>query len=244
MRRLVRWLFRLLILGIVLAAALVLLKDVLLKAVVEWRIRQHTGLSVSIRRLEAALFSPTVTAEGVKLYNPPAFGGSVLVDIPEVQAEYDPRKLIAGKVHLNLLRLRLNEIGMVKNSLGQTNLFALFSEADRPLTAALPASPPRVPQINPAPAPPAVPSPAPPRSPGTASRRLEFDGIDRLYLSLDTVLFIDQQLPSNSWVRPIGWKNYELRNIRTADDAKKWAVLLYYRIAVAQPRPLPPSRGR
>ena len=57
MKRLFRWLFRLLILAIVLLVALVLLKDIIIKAVVEARLREATGMSVTIERLELGLMS-------------------------------------------------------------------------------------------------------------------------------------------------------------------------------------------
>src|SRR5512139_341426 len=118
MKRVFRWLFRLLILGVVLAVAVVLLKDIILKAWAERRIRQQTGCSVTIHKLEAGLLAPTLTLEGLKLYNPPAFGGSVLLDVPEIHLEYDPWKAAGGKLHFRLLRFNLKELNLVKNAAG------------------------------------------------------------------------------------------------------------------------------
>jgi hypothetical protein len=243
MRRLFRWLFRLLITAVVLAVALVLLKDILFKAVAERRLREQTGLSVTIRKLEVGLLSPTIAAEGIKFYNPPEFGGSVLLDLPEIYLEYDPAKAALGSIHLNLLRLKLSEISLVKNNSGRTNLFSLFSV---PASKAAPAAPapdraaPSPPRLPPAASAKPVAS-APPPAPAARGRRLEFDGIDRLYLSLDNVTFVDQAAPSSNWVRAVGWKDRELKNIRTADDAQKWAILLFLQVAVPPPRPLPPT---
>jgi uncharacterized protein involved in outer membrane biogenesis len=219
MRRLFRWLFRLLILAIVLLVALVLLKDILLKALAEHRIRQQTGLSVTIQKLEVGLLAPTFTLEGFKLFNPPEFGGSPLFDIREVHFEYDPLKAAAGKIHLRLLRFNLNEINLVRNQFGQTNVFAVLAHLNQPKAA----------------------------SPGASTswtNRVEFGGIDRLYLSLGTVRFTDQARPSNGWTRTLGWKDYEIKNLQTAQDVNNWAMLLFLQAAVSPARSGPAGPGQ
>jgi uncharacterized protein involved in outer membrane biogenesis len=228
MKRLIRWLFRLVLLTIVLGAALVLLKDILFKAFLESRLRRQTGADLTIRKAELGLLAPTFTVEGLKLYNPPAFGGSVLFDIPEVHLEYDLRQALLGQVHLRLLRFNLHEANLVKNPVGQTNVLAMLAR----LTEKQP-SPPTSPS-------------APPASPSTGprTRRLTFGGIDRLYLSLGTVRFTDLGQPQNSWLRAINWKDYEVKGIRNAEDARNWGMLIFLQVAVAPSRPLPAERSR
>ena len=60
-----------------------------------------------------------------KLYNSAAFGGLPFVDMPEFHMEYDPAALMAGRLHIKLLRLNLAEVDLVRNAAGQTNLTAL-----------------------------------------------------------------------------------------------------------------------
>jgi len=129
-----RWAFRLLILGIALVVALLLLKDALVKGLVESRLRAETGMEARIGKFEIALFSPTVTIQDFKLYNRPEFGGGVFVDMPELHVEYNRGALGRGELHLRLLRLNLTEVNIVGSKEGTTNLEllkALQKERDR-----------------------------------------------------------------------------------------------------------------
>jgi hypothetical protein len=214
LRRVFRWGFRLVVLVIMLAVALLLLKDTLLRSWAEWRIRRQTGLSTSIRRLDLGLLSPTFTMEGFKIFNPPEFGGAVLFDIPEVHFEYDSRQALQGKLHLKTLRFSLKELNIVKNAQGRTNLFSVLSQA----------------------------APGGTNAPGPArGRRLDFDGIDRLYLSVGTVRYTDQRQPTNSWQRDLDWKDFEIQNVRTAEDARNWGLLLVLRVMASPPRQVLPA---
>ena len=215
LRRLFRWGFRLLILAIVLVVALLLLKDTLLRSWAEWRIRSQTGLSTAIRRFDVGLLSPTFAMEGFRIYNPPEFGGTVLLDIPEVQFEYDARQAWQGKLHLTTMRFNLREVNVVRNSQGKTNLFSVLSQAVPGGTNLLASS---------------------------RGSRFDFGGIDRLYLTVGTVRYTDQQRPTNSWQRDLNWKDYEIKNIRTPEEARNWAMLLTLRAMVSPTRPVPAIR--
>ena len=213
MRRLFRWLFRLLILGIVLLVALVLLKDTLLKALAEWRIRQATGMSVTIEKLEMGLFSPTFTMEGLKLYNTPEFGGSVCLDVPSVYLEYDPRDALSGKIHLRLLRVNVRELDLVRNQAGLTNFVSLVAtNTARPATMPVTSA---------------------------AKSRVEYGGIDRLYLTAGAVHYADLAHPASNWVRTLAWKDHEATALRTMDDFKNWGLLTFLQIVVTSPTPWP-----
>ena len=132
MKFIVRWLFRLLILGIVLAIALVLLKDVLLEEYLEARFRRATGVEVQLGRVESALFSPVLTLEAVRLYNPPEFGGAPFLEASEIHLEYDRAALLRGTLALRLLRVSLGELVVVEDGQGRQNLRALFARLSAP----------------------------------------------------------------------------------------------------------------
>src|SRR5262245_506093 len=126
MKFLVRWAIRLFIIFIVLLVALILLKDTLVKALLEYRLRARTGLDARIGRVEVGLSSPRLVIEDFKLYNSSEFGGSALVEIPELRMECDPKAFVYGKLHLRLLRLHLGEINIVESRDGRTNVVALL----------------------------------------------------------------------------------------------------------------------
>lgn len=120
-----RWLFRLLVLAILLAVALLLLKDVLLEEYLEARLRRATGLEVRIDRLEAGLLHPVLTLEGVRVYNPAEFGGAPCLEAAEVHLEYRRVPLARGTLQLALLRLRITELLLVEDARGALNLPAV-----------------------------------------------------------------------------------------------------------------------
>ncbi len=133
MRFLVRWMFRLLILLIVLVTALVLLKDVLLKEVVEARIPAQTGLEAKLDRFELGILNPTLTMEGLRLYNPPEYGGSPFLIIPEIHVEYDREALARNQLHIRLLRFQLAEVDIVSSG-GRSNIEFIQSSLAKRLT--------------------------------------------------------------------------------------------------------------
>ena len=121
----IRWAFRLLILFLVLVVALLLLKDTIIKSVVEARIRAETGMEARIGKFETGLLSSTVTIEDFKLYNSAEFGGSPLIDLRELHLELDRNGLASRELHFKLVRVNLAEINVVENKDGKTNLEVL-----------------------------------------------------------------------------------------------------------------------
>jgi len=131
MKFLFRWLFRLVVLTLLLVMALVLLKDAILKELQKLELRQQTGLQTKIGELEVRLFSPTVSVERLRLFNPPEFGGSPFLDIPELYLEYDRLALAAHQLHLRLLRVQVAELTLVQSLDGRKNTDWLASLPDR-----------------------------------------------------------------------------------------------------------------
>jgi uncharacterized protein involved in outer membrane biogenesis len=129
MRRLFRWVFRivlgLIILAVVGVVAVILLLDTITKEILVSRLRSQTGMEVKISAVHVGLLSPTISIEGLKLYNTAEFGGSVCLDMPELHIEYDPSALRARQLHLTLLRLDLTEISVVLDKNGRNNFETL-----------------------------------------------------------------------------------------------------------------------
>jgi uncharacterized protein involved in outer membrane biogenesis len=122
MKRLIKWLFILLLVAVGLVVGLLLSKDAILKATVEQQIRAQTGMDVKIGRLSLGLLAPVVTIENLTLRNTPEFGGTPFLDIRELHLEYDRDALAQRKLKITLLRLNLEELTVVRNSSGVTNL--------------------------------------------------------------------------------------------------------------------------
>src|ERR1017187_7109442 len=123
MKWLFKWLFRLFLLAVVLIVILLLSLNSILRVWAEHRIRAQTGMAAEIGRFSLSLTEPTGTIQNFKLYNPPSFGGTLFLDIPEIHVEYDRAALARHEIHLTLLRFNLGELDIVKNQAGQTNIF-------------------------------------------------------------------------------------------------------------------------
>lgn len=127
MKRIFKWMLRLFltVAALIVVGAIVLLLSYnsILRAIVERQIHAETGMDAEIGRFHLALTSPTLEIRDFKLYNPPAFGGTPFLDIPEIHVEYDRTALSRGQIHLTLLRINIGELDIVKNQAGQTNIF-------------------------------------------------------------------------------------------------------------------------
>lgn len=200
MKSLFKWLFRLGALLVVLLVAVVLGKDALLKAAVERQIRAQTGMDVKIKRFSVGIFSPVVSIEDFRLFNPPDFGGTLLVDIPELHVEYDRAALSQRKLHITLLRFHLAELNIVKNEAGHTNLVALMQKS----APSSPSKPGRVPDIK-------------------------FAGIDVLNLSLGKVRLVDLKDRQKSGELYLGLRDQVFRNVKTQSDLVGVLFLLWLR---------------
>ena len=205
MKFLVRWIFRLFLLGLVLVVSLLLLKDTILKSVAESRLREATGMEVRIGRLEVALDRPVVRIENLVIYNSAEFGGSPLLDLGFLLMEYDFDAMRDGHFHARLLKLELKELHIVESQGGRTNLYAMMETAQRNAASKKSNS---AETANPA----------------------AFDGIDTLNLSLGAFRFTSFKDARRNQQLDLNLHNEVFQKIRSEQDVA--AILL--RIALRQ----------
>ena len=62
---------------VVVVVALLLSRNVILRALTERRIREATGMETHLSRFELGLTAPVIHLENLRLYNTPEFGGSL-----------------------------------------------------------------------------------------------------------------------------------------------------------------------
>src|ERR1700722_20993382 len=122
MRWLFRWLFRLLILLVVLAVAALLLLDTVAREITENRIQQQTGLETKIGRMHVSLLQPKLTVENLVIYNSAEFGGSPLLEAPEVHLECDRNPFFHPNFHFKFIRLDWARLNVVEDAQGRKNL--------------------------------------------------------------------------------------------------------------------------
>jgi uncharacterized protein involved in outer membrane biogenesis len=199
-----KWLLRLFILAVVLVVIFFLSLDPILRVVMENRIRAQTGMDVEIGKFTLGLAEPTITIKDFKLFNPPSFGGTPFLDIPEIHVEYDRVALAKSELHITLLRFNLAELDIVKNQAGQTNIFSI---------AALPSAK---------------------KSGGggksfTKETGFEFTGIDVLNVSVGTAKYIDLKDSKNNRTQVIGLDNCVTPNVKSQTELMPMVAIIVLR---------------
>ena len=197
-----KWIFRLVLLAVVLVVMFFLSLDMILRVVMENRIRAQTGMDAEIGKFHLGLTEPVVTIKNLKLYNSPEFGGTPFLDIPEIHIEYDRLALAKHEIHLTLMRFTLGELDIVKNEAGQTNIFSLgVTLPDKKSSGASAAE-------------------------FKKQTGFEFKSIDVLNVSVGTAKYIDLKDQLNNRMQKIGIENLPLRNVKSAADLAGLGVLV------------------
>jgi uncharacterized protein involved in outer membrane biogenesis len=203
MKWIFKWLLRLFILAVVLVVIFFLSLDTIVRLVMENRIRAQTGMDAEIGKFSIGLATPTITIKDFKLFNPPNFGGTLFLDIPEIHVEYDRAALARRELHLTLVRFNLGELDIVKNEAGQTNIFSI------------------------------APPPSAKKPGGEKSFAKEsgytFTEIDTLNVSVGTAKYIDLKDQKNNREQKIGIENCVLKHVKSPTDLAGLAVLVALR---------------
>ena len=195
------------LLVIILAVAFVLALDPILRSVAENRIRAQTGMTAEIGKFHLGLLDPVITIKDLKVFNPPAFGGTPFLIIPEIHVEYDREALSRNEIHLTLVRFNLGELVIVKSETGKTNLLSLG--------AALPKKHKTGGKQG--------------LNEFKARTGLEFKGVDVLNVSVGSAKFVDLKNPANNREQKIGIDNLVMKNVKTPADLAGLAVLIALR---------------
>lgn len=207
MKKLLKWFFIIMLAFVALAVIALLSLDTILRLVIENRIRAQTGMDAEIGQFHLGLLEPVVTIKDFKIHNPPDFGGTPFLNIPEIHVEYDRDALAKNQIHLTLIRFNLGELDIVKNEAGKTNIFSLGAKLPAKDKAA---GEKKLAEFK--------------RETG-----LTFKGIDVLNVSVGTAKFIDLKNAANNREQKIGIQNMAVRNIQSPADLAGLAVLIQLR---------------
>lgn len=191
-RKLLKWFIYLCLLLLAGIVVLILCKDTILRNLTERRITAQTGMYVRIDRLHVGFREPILSIQGFKLYNRPEFGGGLLLHLNDLHVEYDPDAVKSGELHLNLFRLDLEQLNIIRNAAGQTNIVEFIESAGTKGLEAM--------SLN------------------LPAREFGFTGIDTLDLSIGRIRFIDLRDPRRNRETYFGVQNETIRNIRNEDD--------------------------
>ena len=189
MKKLFKWLFRLVLVFILLIVLLIAFLDPIAKVLVARQVRLQTGLPVKIGKLSVGLKRPTLSIENLRLGNAPEFGSSSFIDIPVLRVQYDLPALRSRKIHLNTVQVNLAELHIVQNKEGKTNLQAVQERAKEKLSAS-----------------------------GSGSAPPEFEGIDTLSLTIGRLKFTSAKNEARNEEAYVGYKNETVKNVRSFKD--------------------------
>ena len=206
-RWVIKWVFRLIVLAVVLVAVFLLSLNTLLRILVEHNIRAQTGMDAEIGRFQLGLTEPTITVQDLNIFNPPSFGGTLFMRIPEIHVEYDRQALARRQLHFTLVRFNLGEVCIVKNQRGQTNLFSMGLN---PKSASLGNGDKVMDTLK-------------------QQTGLSFTGVDSLNVSVGTFKFIDLQNRAKDRTQVVGLDNQVLMNVRRPEDLMGLEVLVALR---------------
>src|SRR5579859_5294395 len=121
MKKPLKWAIRLFLLALVLGIAAIvtayLCRDTIFAKYMEYRIRQQSGMDTSIGSFHVGLGDSNVEIEvkNIRINNPPGYGNTPFIVIPEIHAEVDRNALDKKQIHLTLVRFNLGELDIVKN---------------------------------------------------------------------------------------------------------------------------------
>jgi hypothetical protein len=207
MKKVLRWVVAVCALLLLLFGVGLYFKNPILKKITEARIRRETGLPAAIGSLDVALRSGTVTVRDFKILNAPEFGGTALLNIPEVHLALDSQGAAEGKLHFTEVRFHLADVNVVRGTNGELNLESLQKRHR---------------------------SKKEPRQEKGSKREFEFGGIDKLYLSLGTIRYTDLQNPKLSDEHVLGVENELIENIKTEEELQAHLLRILVRAALQE----------
>lgn len=216
MKTLLKWFCGLVLLAVVLAVVFLLSLDTILRLVAVHNIRTQTGMDVEIGKFHLGLLEPVVTIKDLKIHNPPSFGGTPFLNIPEIHVEYDRAALAKNQIHITLLRFNLGDLVLVRNEKGKINLSEM-GITNQILAIAK-----------------AIPSKTPVQSSDVSKvlkqrTGLDFTSIEALNVSIGTLRYIDLKEARNTREQKIGIDNFVMKNVKSPADLAGLVVLIALR---------------
>ena len=115
-----------LLIGIVIAvAAVVILRNFIAKAAINAGVKAVTGVNVDVGSIDIGLFGTQLGVKNLRVLNPSGYPEPVMVSMPELFVNYDLGGFLKGQVHLEEVRINLNELVVIKNAQGDVNVNSL-----------------------------------------------------------------------------------------------------------------------
>lgn len=92
-----------------------LAKNVLIQTVLGTTLSKAAHVPVSIGSTDAKLLASSIRLKNVRVSNPKGFQDNIMIDIPQIYIDFDPRAFTKGVAHFEEVRLDLKEVIVIKN---------------------------------------------------------------------------------------------------------------------------------
>ncbi len=130
MKWLLRLIKKLLFLIILIIIVVVLARNFIVKTGATVGAKVAAGLDLSIADVKIGLGDTDIGLKGVQLQNPKGFPDERMVDIPEVYINYNLLDFFKNNIHVEEIKLNLNELVVVKNKEGKLNIKELLPPSE------------------------------------------------------------------------------------------------------------------
>ena len=125
-------LWKILVVLVVLLVVLFFARNFIARKVVEVGVTQVTSFPLQIGSVNVGLFSGKLEVRNLKLMNPPEFHGGVFVDMPNFMVNYRTFSMLSGTPHINEIVVNVEQVLLVKNEKGESNVNALQAKVSPP----------------------------------------------------------------------------------------------------------------
>lgn len=97
----------------------------LCRILVEKVTARATGLKISIEKMSLDILNNNLYMRGITLSNPPGFKDEILGKAENIFIVYDLWGSLKGRLHLRLLKININELNIIRNTKGASNVSTL-----------------------------------------------------------------------------------------------------------------------
>lgn len=123
-----KFLIAVLLLLLAAGGAVYVARETLLRRGLETAVTQLTGFKTTVDHIRLDLYPTVVHLQNLKIYNPKAFKKEIFADIPEIYIEPDLAAILKKEsLHIREIRFAVQEINVVKDEKGVSNIQMLSS---------------------------------------------------------------------------------------------------------------------
>ena len=101
------------------------LKNAFTGFVVSTAVSRAAHVPASVGSVSLQFTRARLTLKNVKLFNPRGYPEKLLLDLPEVDVQFDPASIFTGRPHFKKIKVNMKELIVIKNRDGQVNVNAL-----------------------------------------------------------------------------------------------------------------------